>query len=241
MIEQFKNYVSNYDLSNPDIKLKYDHSFRVMELSHKYAIELGLTEEDIKLATEIGLLHDIGRFEQFKTYHTYVDSKSIDHADYSVEQLFDKEKIKKFDNNKRHWEIIRQAIRNHNKYEITAVNDDRCLLHCHLIRDTDKIDILYNWSTLGEIKLREDGLEASPNVLNCIRNKESVKHEYVINKTDRNICFMAFIFDIHFDECIAECYNYIKKQYNKMVYKEPYKEVIKQIDAYVNDRIGIKN
>ena len=31
----FDKYVSNYDLSNELIKLKYDHSYRVMELSIK--------------------------------------------------------------------------------------------------------------------------------------------------------------------------------------------------------------
>ena len=48
MIEEFNKYVSNYDLNNKDIRLKYNHSFRVMELSEKYANLLGLYEEDVK-------------------------------------------------------------------------------------------------------------------------------------------------------------------------------------------------
>ena len=240
MIEEFNKYVSNYDLNNKDIRLKYNHSFRVMELSEKYANLLGLYEEDIKLAKTIGLLHDIGRFEQLTVYHTYNDSKSIDHADYSVEQLFDKEEIKRFYKNKNHWDIIRLAIKNHNKFAITGVSDDRCLLHCHLIRDTDKLDILYNWSTLHDIFPIDEDIKFSKNVITSIRNHESVKKEDIKNSSDRNACFMAFIFDIHFDECVSEAYNYIKKVYKELKYKEIYKEAMEIIDNYVKERIGDK-
>ena len=240
MIEEFNKYVSNYDLNNKDIRLKYNHSFRVMELSEKYANLLGLYEEDVQLAKTIGLLHDIGRFEQLAVYHTYNDSKSIDHADYSVEQLFDKEEIKRFYKNKNHWDIIRLAIKNHNKFAITGVSDDRCLLHCHLIRDTDKLDILYNWSTLHDIFPIDEDIKFSSNVITSIRNHESVKKEDIKNPSDRNACFMAFIFDIHFDECVSEAYNYIKKVYKELKYKEIYKEAMEIIDNYVKERIGDK-
>ena len=82
MKEEFDKYVQNYDLNNIDIKRKYRHSYRVMNLSKRYATLLGFSKEDIELATVIGLLHDIGRFEQLKVYHTYDDTKSIDHALY---------------------------------------------------------------------------------------------------------------------------------------------------------------
>jgi len=89
-IEAFSEYVSEYDFSNDKIKLKYDHTLRVMNLSKKYAILLGFNEEDVELATLIGLLHDIGRFEQVKVYDSFDDLHTVDHADYSVEQLFKK-------------------------------------------------------------------------------------------------------------------------------------------------------
>ena len=99
MIEAFKKYVSNYDMEIKGIKLKYDHSFRVMSLSEKYALKLNFSEEDVYLAKLIGLLHDIGRFEQMKVYNTFVDKKSIDHADYSVDRLFNHNEIKLFHEN----------------------------------------------------------------------------------------------------------------------------------------------
>ena len=88
MIEEFNKYTNNYDMNDEAIRNKYSHSIRVMNLSKKYATILGFSKEDIELATLIGLLHDIGRFEQISVYHTFNDSKIIDHALYGVKVLF---------------------------------------------------------------------------------------------------------------------------------------------------------
>ena len=144
MNQEFEKYIKNYDLNNKEIHKKYLHSYRVMNLSKKYATLLGWKSHDIKLATIIGLLHDIGRFEQLKIYHTYNDTKSIDHASYGVKILFKDNLIKKFWKDENDYEIIKFAIENHNKYEIEKTNNQRALMHAKLIRDTDKLDIIYH-------------------------------------------------------------------------------------------------
>ena len=67
----FKEYVSKYDSENPMIARKIAHSYRVEELAKTIAKSLNLTQDQIDLAELIGLLHDIGRFEQAKVYNTY--------------------------------------------------------------------------------------------------------------------------------------------------------------------------
>ena len=114
--KEFDDYVSNYDLNDINIKLKYNHSYRVCKLSEKYAKELGYSKEDIELASLIGLLHDIGRFEQLKVFHTYNDKNSIDHAEYGIKVLFEDGLINKFWNKKEDYDLIKFAIKNHNKY-----------------------------------------------------------------------------------------------------------------------------
>ena len=84
---EFIKYTNNYDLNNSHIERKIHHSLRVMEVSKKIAENLNLTKEQIDLATLIGLLHDIARFEQRKRYGTYYDKKSIDHGDFAIELL----------------------------------------------------------------------------------------------------------------------------------------------------------
>ena len=58
--QEFIVYTEKYDLQNENIKRKQEHSLRVMQISEKLAKMLGLSKEEIQLATLIGLLHDIG-------------------------------------------------------------------------------------------------------------------------------------------------------------------------------------
>ena len=240
MIEAFKKYVSNYDMEISGIKLKYDHSFRVMSLSEKYALKLNFSEEDVYLAKLIGLLHDIGRFEQMKVYNTFVDKKSIDHADYSVDRLFNHNEIKLFHDNEEDYDVIRLAIKNHNKLEITGAKTERELMHCRLIRDTDKIDIVYNWAHLGLINYAEDGSEISPKVLENLKNHKSISHGDVKTKSDRIAGTYAFVFDTNYDECLKEIKQYLDDKYESFQHKEVLKEMKEIVDNYVDERLGIK-
>ena len=165
--KEFKKYTGNYDISDEKIKLKVDHTYRVAALSERIARSLGLDDEDTNLAWLIGMLHDIGRFEQLKKFGTFSDADSIDHAHFGVELLFDEGLIEKFadDENKYECEadsssviktknreeagsrlseldILKTAIWNHSAYRIEEGLSDRVLMFCNIIRDADKIDIL---------------------------------------------------------------------------------------------------
>ena len=81
---EFFKYVEQFDLTDERIQRKKFHSIRVQKISEKIAEDLKLNEEYIDIASLIGLLHDIGRFEQEKQYHTFDDNKSFDHGDYGA-------------------------------------------------------------------------------------------------------------------------------------------------------------
>lgn len=191
MIGAFKDYVANYDLTNDKINTKFNHSIRVMNLSKKYAKKLGFNNQDIKIASQIGLLHDIGRFEQIRIYNTYNDSESVDHADLGVKILFRDNVISKFDIDKNDYQLIKVAIKNHNKYAIESGLSEKELLHAKLIRDMDKIDILYIYSSLIELTTTED--EISPLVLKKIKNNECVQNDDRRNINDQIASYFAFV------------------------------------------------
>lgn len=166
----FKKYTDNYDTSDEKIKLKVDHTYRVAALSERIASSLGLGDDDTNLAWLIGMLHDIGRFEQLKNYGTFSDAESIDHAHYGVELLFEDGLIEKFasenaakdlkgtkdlketavksENKEKETkeiselDILRTAIWNHSAYRVEEGLTDRVKMFCNIIRDADKIDIL---------------------------------------------------------------------------------------------------
>lgn len=238
MLEAFEKYVNNYDMENRDIKLKYNHSYRVMELSRKYATKLGFSKHDVELATLIGLLHDFGRFEQLRVYNSYNDLKTVDHADYSVEQLFDKGEIKDYTDNEEDYEIIKFAIKYHNKHSIPNVDNERMLMHAKLIRDTDKLDIIYLMGTLHELNLKATDDSLTKEVLECIKEHKTIDKRYSKTKNDRIAVQFAFAFDIYNDVCLEELKENYKEFYKQIDGEDIFKDVYEEVIKYIDERIG---
>lgn len=85
----FQEYTDRYDSTNPKIKLKIDHTYRVADLCEQIAQSLELSAAEVDLAWLSGMLHDVGRFEQLRWYNTFSDAQSVDHARFAVELLYD--------------------------------------------------------------------------------------------------------------------------------------------------------
>jgi HAD superfamily hydrolase (TIGR01509 family) len=96
VINAFAEYVRNYDPSDEKIKLKIDHTYRVAGLCQRIAESLGLSEPDVDIAWLLGMLHDIGRFEQIRRFGTFSDADSVDHAEFGADLLFKEGLIRKF-------------------------------------------------------------------------------------------------------------------------------------------------
>lgn len=138
----FQKYVTDYNTGEEKVRLKIEHTYRVCGLCESIAKDLNLSEQDIDLAWLIGLLHDIGRFEQLKRFGTFSDADSIDHAAYGADILFKQGKIRDYLDDSFEDELIRIAIHSHSAYRLPDYLDERTRLFCNIIRDADKIDIL---------------------------------------------------------------------------------------------------
>ncbi len=148
----FAEYVRHYDAEDPKIRLKILHTYKVSELCEEIAHDLfGTTEmteasaqENIDLAWLIGMLHDIGRFEQVRRYHTLLDAESVSHATLGIEILFEEGMLTRFIKvNPEDPDIglIRAAIAYHSDYRIPGDLDERTKMYCQILRDADKLDI----------------------------------------------------------------------------------------------------
>ncbi len=141
LTEAFEHYVSDYDLNDPNIYLKYIHTGKVAENCECIANSLNLSPKDCDLAWEIGMLHDIGRFEQLRRFHTFIDRISIDHAQFGADLLFKERLMSQFDSSAENYDLIEKAIRCHSLYRLPENLTERELLFCNIIRDADKVDI----------------------------------------------------------------------------------------------------
>lgn len=92
----FSNFLKNYNMDDGKIALKVKHIYKVSEISRKIAVKNNFSEEEQKLAELIGLLHDIGRFDQIRIYNTFIDYKSENHAELGIKILFKNGLIRKF-------------------------------------------------------------------------------------------------------------------------------------------------
>ena len=140
----FFAYTSRYDPDNPMIRHKVEHTLRVAANCERIAASLRVGDEDVAFAWLLGLLHDIGRFEQVCRYGTFVDSVSVDHAEFGADLLFRDGLIHEFPVQglaTDRLNLLETAIRLHNKLTLPEDLDETARCFCDLIRDADKADI----------------------------------------------------------------------------------------------------
>ena len=114
--------------------------------------DLGLDDNERRLASIIGLVHDIGRFEQFTQYRTFDDRKSLNHAELGLQILEQAHALHALPPSERR--IANRAIWYHNQPGVPKNESEAVLLFARLIRDADKLDI---WHVCLDEYSRNDG------------------------------------------------------------------------------------
>ena len=240
-IDKFTEYTNNYLEYGDMIKLRINHTLRVVDLCEKIAKSLNLTEEEIYISKIIGLLHDIGRFEQWKQYNTFRDRDSVDHADFGVEILTKDNFIRNFIEDDKYEDIILKCVKYHNKYSVPEEFDEKTTMFVKLIRDADKIDILYMRST-QELKIDIDENYINNDIYNTLINKKSINLKDIKTKTDRLGITLGFIFDVNYKESfhilketkhMDKIIDIYKEKTSNLKLKNQLEEIRKTINNYI--------
>ncbi len=222
--QYFKEYSSKFDLEEPRIALKVVHMYHVAEEAKRIAKSLNLSEEEQDLAELIGLLHDIGRFEQWKWYGTYSDKLSIDHGQKSVEVLFGDKEIRNFVEDEKYDTILYKAINNHNKWEIEKGLSEEEMLYCKIVRDADNLDIFRvcleskpeEYTHFGSQNVSQEIL--SPAFFEDFKKEEVMLYSKAKTDMDIMVAIIAHIYTITFRETlkIIKEKDYIRKFVRKI-------------------------
>lgn len=199
---EFLKYTEPYLPLGEKIDLKIKHTFRVVSLCEEIAQKKNLSKEEIELAKLCGLLHDIARFEQYKRYQTFSDLNSIDHGNLGVKILKENNFIRKFIKDDSFDTLIFKTIKYHNKYQLPKNLTAKEKLFCNLVRDADKIDILYLY-TIGDIKPPVANDTFSEEIINQLKNESVIKRSTEKTKADKLAVSLGFAFDIAFKESMA--------------------------------------
>ena len=239
---EFKKYISNYDLNNPEIARKVGHSYRVAEISKRIAESLNLKQEEIEVAELIGLLHDIAKIDQRSENKIYTDLENIEHGEAAAIILERNNYIRKYIKDNKYDEIIKTAIINHSKYEIAKnIQDEKTLMFCKIIRNSDEIDIIYQAQEIFWTKI-QDGI--SQKVLKDFKEEKQILNQDKITELDKAIGIISFIYDINYLESfkITKENDYINKIMDKFEIentkvKEEFEEIRKIANKYIENKI----
>ena len=236
--DAFDDYAMTYDMNERMIAYKYNHSYRVVHQSDEICRSLDLDNVERDLAVIIALLHDIARFRQWTNFKTFSDSKSFDHGVEGAKILFEEGMIDKFTVNKEDYEIIKKAIINHNKYIIESGLNEKELLHSKIVRDADKIDILYAFSTNRLLEIENDDSSISEEVSREFFAHKAVDRKNIKTVNDRALAMFSLVFDLNFDYSYERVYNekYLDKIYEGMKNKDIFKSFLDEANKFLKEK-----
>lgn len=243
VLKSFKKYLENFDVKDENIAVKVNHSYHVADLAMKLGKRMELLEEELTLAKILGLLHDIGRFEQYKRAKVYDDiASNLDHALLGTEYLFRENHSKDFGLPEKYHSIIQKAIFNHNKLKIEDCLNEKELFFAKFLRDIDKIDIFRQQATS---RIGPDCFNAklSKKVKEQFFKHTLVEEIEIKNDSDIIATEIAFVFDISFKESYELLFDtdnlelYLSVIEVEKGFEDDFEEIKKEVRNFLEERM----
>jgi hypothetical protein len=256
-LEQLKAWFSDHvagfygddKFVNNHIKLKEEHTDNVCTEMNELTEKLGLDENDRLIAETIALLHDVGRFTQFKIYNTYSDPKSVNHSQLSLDIIRQNGLLDTLDANEQR--IIKTAIKLHSQKNIPADLDSAIVPFAKLIRDTDKLDIyplLVKYYKLYLANPDEFPLEVEmpdepyycPEIYDSVLNGRLVDYTKLKTLNDIKILKIGWVYDINFSAALEKISDnhYLDELFGLLPDDEKIKKLRTVVLKYIDQRIA---
>lgn len=256
-LQHFKSWFASHiatffgqsEYIDANLKLKEDHTYRVLDEINDIAAKLGLSENDRLIAGTIALFHDVGRFTQFKLYQTYSDPMSVDHCKLSLEILDQNNILDILPAGEQR--IIKTAIRIHGQKQIPDHLDPAIVPFARLIRDADKLDIyqlliknykIYHASPKDyplEVELPDEPGYCSE-IYDCILNGRLVNYNRVRTLNDIKILKVGWVYDVNYPAVLEKIKEkrYIEDLFKLLPDNEEMKQLRLSILKYIDERIA---
>ncbi len=227
--------------------LKREHINRVIGYSEVLTRSLELDPDLVMAAQLAALLHDIGRFEQYKLHQTFNDSISFDHAEKAVELISEKNWLIRLPDNVQ--QMIIKAIKYHNKISVPKIEDEQSTLLIQILRDADKIDILdiaikeFSLPLLVQNQSFALDLEKKPSfskkVANAILAGKNADKKDLHTVNDFKLMLMSYVFDINFKASFAliNKRQYLKQLFDTLPKSDDIFEIYRKTKIHVENKL----
>ncbi len=230
-----------------NIEIKQRHTYEVCLNALRIGRDLKLNDREMLTAEAIALLHDVGRFRQYRQYKTFDDAVSVNHAALGAKVLIEKKVLQELPEEDQ--EIIIRCVTLHNVFSLPAGLDDTTLLFAKLVRDADKLDIL---RVVIEYYEQDEGSRAdavalglpdvpeySPAVLDRLKKGEMAQKADLRTLTDFKLLQLAWLYDLNFASSLRTVLErrYIGKLAVKLPAADEIKDAVDVVRAYVDGRL----
>ncbi|HDP99946.1 MAG TPA: HDIG domain-containing protein [bacterium] len=251
----FDDYTTGFMNESRDktemINLKYQHTRHVCQEIEMLCSQLNLPESDTLMAKTMALFHDVGRYEQYQRYQTFLDMKSVNHAELGIQILIQNNVLKNLNDHQQ--QLILSAINFHNRKQLPLDQSEKTLYFSKLLRDADKLDI---WRVVIDYYYRvgdetngaiELGLPDTPDIsdgaINNLLNEKIVELEYVKNSNDFKLLQIGWVYDINFLPALkaVDQRGYLEKIFDKLPELDGLHHVRQAVRSYVNRKMTKKN
>lgn len=206
--EYCRSFYSSDEADQRNIILKEEHTHEVCANIIRIAAGEGLSGDRLLLAEVIALLHDVGRFEQYRQYRTFRDSISVDHAALGAEIIRETDLLADLSPHER--DVVNHAVESHNVFSVPKKFQGDHRLFLQLVRDADKLDI---WRVFMDYYTQPEGSrstvvglgfpdrpECSPSVVEKVINGEMVRLSSVRSLNDFKLLQLSWAFELSFPE-----------------------------------------
>ncbi|MBU1041748.1 MAG: HD domain-containing protein [Proteobacteria bacterium] len=140
--QRFQTFAAPYlDEPGDDFayRLKIEHTDRVRAIATDIADASGVSDRVNVAARLAALLHDVGRFPQYKQYRTFRDAESANHALLSVRHALREGMLAEVPTDLRR--VVLGAVFLHNVRTLPTNLPPETLAVSRIVRDSDKLDI----------------------------------------------------------------------------------------------------
>lgn len=250
----FESYTSQYVTQAEDpepFQVKIDHTANVCENMKILVRSQSWSDEGRYTALAAALLHDIGRFPQYKKYGTFSDAQSENHGSLGVGVIKNLCILSGLE--KKEQQKIIRAVALHNAFCLPRNLNAGTRELVKLVRDADKLDIyrvmteLYKGIVPGRTSfithhLLDDGC-VSPSLVQDIENRQLIDVRNVETLNDMKLLQISWIFDLNFPASLnlVQQRGYIETILSAMPQSGDLNRVAKAIADYLQTFGDLKN
>ncbi|NLI77684.1 MAG: HD domain-containing protein [Candidatus Riflebacteria bacterium] len=223
----------------PMLELKYFHCGRVAAVAEGIAADLGWPADEVRLARTVGLLHDVGRFSQFRQFGTYHDPVSVDHGQRGCEVLAAERALDGCPAGLAR--LIRGTVRLHNARALPPSLRPAAGRFVRLVRDADKIDALRIFDEAIETGTLRDNPEIcwnmprhgplSPRLLEDVGQGRIGSYAEVRSVDDFQLVLLSWAFDLQFGPSRRRAR--VAGYFDRMVGRLPDGPLVRRIASHV--------